>query len=590
MKFEKFTFSPDNIAKSITLAGVSLYYGGASMNVLPANANKIDSKPIKPSIERLNIDSNGNISLSKTATEMKLTTVIDGGDTQINSLYKIGILKLVIDPTTGQRKVEINKTKMRNIFPESSNTSKPIPRANEIQTPASNPNNSEQTKSPTKNEVVKKDNGFDGLKTTALASLASLGIVGWINRKKFFNRSKSITKEVENPELYRPTEIGYDIKKSMHEMRRFHDESAGDSIRSIIFDTNPNPNLVPIYFDINKQPTQFGFFYNRPDSENTDLSEYTPGLRGGNFGMTNYTRAMNVKGTQITELYQAKCKSISDSLRKQKHELVVINDVVVNKELLKMGEFYVMYFTPVFTNEVVVGHNCTMIPRLEGVEIPNFIDVVGDFGTLELQEKFKGNQENVITSFHTLIVNLRNELSVANGYGNCFSNFEKRMNTQSAMLDALGTVGLKTIIGLSDVNYYGANTVNGNDPITLLKNSAAEFYSILKGNKNWHKNTAELKFSTSRHNNHGISLLVPKNKDGSNKTTFLGVDKIDNPRGLKNQLQGSVVQKILNYTLDTGITNQPDKHSLVTTEETEDHLQNVLKRNDGKYHLTVTKN
>lgn len=346
------------------------------------------------------------------------------------------------------------------------------------------------------------------------------------------------------------------IPESMQEINTKFRES-GTILTSDTIDTTEDSNLKPIYYD----GIEFGYFVNLPEN---GAKEYNNGLYAQNFGNANDCfSGFDPNFGKSTRLWTRQAEKTVYEIQARRPEICTLNDMAITERLVKgLGPNYYMYFTPCWNSDGwLTTYSAILIAKKDGVEPPDQVKFIGDYGKTELVEKFDGKDRFNTSSFGMSLVQLRNDLEIGVKYGNCFATPTQRIETAISQIGGLSY--LKNLnptaefLICGDANTYGPDVDSsyGNGPKIFLKTIVNKVITLGQYDSN-----KEIGRINKILRGAGLQYLMERDKNNKISTTFNGVAELDirNTTGLEKQklvLKRFVVRNLIGLGLDNGYTN-----------------------------------
>jgi hypothetical protein len=596
----------ESLKNIIFVGGLSALMTG--INMLPANAGRLNEKNPNNQIETLQIDNQGNISLKGIANKLRLNTEITGSRQQINEAHDKGVLKITINKD-GKREVVIKPNELKEMVTKK-------PKINDIRDKESNNTPIDTTKNPETTPSVIKTNE-DGqiltkpkevnkttksfwnenwqLITGSISSITALGVLAWkrgkINRRNSSNESNPQPETIENLDDYRPLGLTYDVKASMREIRRLHynrGNSYGGMIRSNVFDVDENSEGTPITFYSNEGIFTHGVFYNIYNG--TSQTNYTNGMSLLNTGDYNsFSDEYNAETGSISNLQKLRTQELINDIKTKCYEVYILNDVVLTKVLLnELGPLYYIYAKPIITNGVLTSNIVTLIAKKQEVEPASIISLIPSYGNESITENYKESvtenfnepKRESILSYSAMIVELR-KLAILNSYGSYLATPETRKRDDLAIIDAIKYLQ-KLVLGGGDGNKYGIDTWTGN--------GFAKFIPRL-----FKDNNKETREAQNIYSQNELNYLVPSKEGGKLEPTFYGFDKISIEfagiiKAVILTAKRAATRFGLKLAIDRAITNSNDYNVKIVSRNkahaeivvNKKHAELVVNKNDGR--------
>jgi hypothetical protein len=592
------TMPKESIRSLIIAGGLSVLTVG--MNILPANADRIDQKPNNP-IETLQIDTAGNISLRETAKKLRETTRITASKEQINQFYSKGALQIVTNKD-GKREVKLNTEKLKDTVIQTSKTTSPNNRestnstdnaTNYVENPAiRQPDSSVTTTKEKTNNSFWNENWK--LITGSIAALGTVVAFAWGRKRRVDNNlnGEDIPEpsSPQNFDQYKPLESTYNIVESMQKLRLLLNEngdSNGGMVTSNTFSIDKNLNGTPITFTSNDgEIFEHGVFYNIGESD--PWIDYTNGMSLLNTGdYNNVSDGYNPATNTSSELLRSQIQELVSDIKAKRYEVNILNDVVLTPIFLnELGLLYYIYAKPIITNGVITSNIITLIAKKPGVDAASAISLIPSYGNHLITEKYKESvtenfnqpERSSNLSYSAMIVELR-KLALLNSYGSYLATPETRKQDDLAIITAINYLK-KTVLGGGDGNKYGIDTWTGN--------GFAKFIPRL-----FRDNNKETREAQNIYSQNELNYLVPLKKNGKLESTFYGFDKksielAGNIKAKILEIKRLVTTYFLRLSLDRVITNSSEYNVRINSSN-KSHAELVVKHaalivnsNDGR--------
>jgi hypothetical protein len=581
----------ESIKNLILAGGLSALVTG--MNILPANADRIDQKPNNP-IETLQIDTAGNISLRVTAKKLRETTRITGSKEQINQFYAKGALQIVTNKD-GKREVKLNTVKLKETLIQTSKSTSPVNKESTSNTGnATNSSENPAVRQPDSSVTTTKEktnNSFWNenwkLIIGSIAALGTVGAFAWGRKRRINNNlNGEYIPEPSSPQnfdQYKPLELTYDVAESMKKLRLLHaanGDNNGGMITSNNFSIDKNLNGTPITFTSNDgEIFEHGVFYNIGESD--PWIDYTNGMSLLNTGdYNNVSDGYNSSTGEVSILLKSQIQELIDDIKGKRHEVYILNDTILTPLFLnELGPLYYIYAKPIITNienETITSNIVTLVAKKPEIEPANNVLLIPSYGNTSITEKYNKSERKSNLSYSAMIVELR-KLALLNSYGSYLATPETRKRDDQAIINAINYLK-KIVLGGGDGNKYGIDTWTGN--------GFAKFIFRLLQDNNWETKDAQEVYDQNQ-----LKYLVPKDDSDELIPTFYGFDKISIELGgmFKSKIlsfKRFATMKGLKLSIDRAITNSNDCN-LKTVSDRKSHAELLVTKHAA---LEVNKN